>query len=129
MSKIIRIELPTPALGGKAWLLDAKGMFILEKGPGMLITIACTHAGSGSMAAFDGIPDEDGFFQDERMKDNHPDFEKRNGRPIYRATPTVMGSWMLNGGFYHGLTIKATGGVDSAAAVASIVWMAHKTRQ
>src|SRR5262249_11131952 len=40
--------------------------------------------------------------------------------------PVVMGSWMCDGGFSHGLTLRAYGGVESAAAVASIVWVAFK---
>ena len=124
--KIILLE--TPPLGGKCWLLEDKGIFVLEKCSGVLRTIACTHAGSGSLAVIDGIPDENGFFPDHEMKEDHPNYHMRNGRPIYRATPVVMGSWMLDAGFFHGLTLLAKGGTDSACAIASIVWMPHVQR-
>ena len=52
--------IPMPILGGKCGLLDRKGQFLLEKGPGTLRTIACAHAGSGTLQIFDGVPDEDG---------------------------------------------------------------------
>lgn len=115
-------------MGGKCWLLESKGLFVLEKCPGVLRTIACTHAGAGSLAAYDGIPNDDGFFPDEEMEPDHPDYHRRNGRVIYRATPVVMGSWMLDGGFLHGLTIKAWGGHEATSAIASLVWMPHKAR-
>lgn len=146
MLKPTIVEIPSPQMGGKVWLLEDKGLFVLERGPGVLRTIACTHAGSGSLMAIDGVPDANGFFPDENMEEPQmPNlngveparaesimqgylnvrsrFECRNGRPFYRATPIVMGSWMLDGGFTHGLTIRAEGGTISASAIASIVWM------
>lgn len=129
MYKPTLIELPTPKMGGKCWLLESKGLFVLQGGPGVLRTIACTHAGTGSLAVYDGIPNEDGFFPDEEMPESHPDFMLRNGRVIYRATPVVMGSWMLDAGFHHGVTVLAKGGVESAAAIASIVWMPYQARE
>lgn len=117
------ITLDTPPLGGKCWLLEDKGIFVLEQCAGVLRTIACTHAGSGSLAVYDGIPNENGFFPDHEMPEDHPDFLMRNGRPIYRATPVVMGSWMLDAGFFHGLTFVVKGGTESTCAIASVVWM------
>lgn len=113
------VDLPHPRIGGKIWVLDAKGIFFLQKGSGVLRTIACTHAGSGAILAYDGIPDDSGFFRFLEGSDEHT----RNGREIFRANPAVMGSWMLDGGFYHGLTIIHKGGHMSSAATASIVWM------
>jgi len=118
-----RIILPRPRMGGKIWLLDEQGVFILEEGEGIIRTIACTHAGTGTLQVFDGVPDENGFFPDEDLPETDPKYEQRNGRPIYRATPTVMGSWMQDGGFYHGLTVFHTGGHENAGCCASIVWM------
>ncbi len=124
----VRINLPVPLIGGKAWLLEKKGTYILEEGPGVCITIACTHAGSGSMMFRDGVPNDAGFF---------PEFEEASeadkiaapGRIFYRANPIVMGSWMLNAGFMNGLTVEYKGGHDSAPCYASIVWQAFKRRQ
>ena len=51
-----------------------------------------------------------------------------NGRQLYKANPPVMGSWMLDAGFQHGLTIRNIGGQDSAPAMASIVWVPFKAK-
>ena len=144
-----RIELPMPPMGGKAWLLERKGTFILETGPGTIRTIACTHAGSGQIQVFDGIPDERGFFPDEDMeipsaytvdeltalREGAPvndalaekmeamkRYATRNGRPFYHANPIVMGSWMMDGGFHHGLTIIVSGEHATVNPFATVVW-------
>jgi hypothetical protein len=133
------IDLPTPLIGGICWLLREKGIFVLQRGPGVLRTIACTHAGSGALEAIDGVPDERGFFGDANLDDptdrfmdyTSPEvwtdackqYAQRHGRPLYSASPVVMGSWMLDAGFLHGLTIRAAGGHDAASAIASIVWL------
>lgn len=122
--KVTRIHRPMPPMGGKVWLLQEKGTFLLEEGPGSLITIACTHAGSGSIHVIDGIPDEDGFFPDLEQIEGPP--EAGPGFEFYRANPTVMGSWMLNGGFVHGLTIRSMGGHAAVPPIASIVWMPYR---
>jgi hypothetical protein len=146
------IDIPAPPMGGKCWLLESKGLFVLEPGPGTLRTIACTHGGSGAIEVLDGIPDDNGFFADEAMLEpigplpshyaaprDYDDavaqynsdlkaYHCRRGRPLYRANPVVMGSWMLDGGFHHGLTIRAQGGSTSACAIASIVWMPFRQR-
>lgn len=119
----VRVELPLPPLGGKCWLLDDKGLFVLEEGPGLLRTIACTHAGAGGVEAIDGVPNQYGFFPGEDEDPTTQAWHKRNGRPFYRSTATVMGSWMLDAGFHHGLTIRAMGGHGAACAIASIVWL------
>lgn len=153
--RVIHLDFPRPPMGGKCWLLRDKGMFVLERGPGTLRTIACTHAGSGAIEAIDGVPDENGFFSDEELREPAApagyiermlvgDVAKvddsiyaeamrkycmRNGRPFYSAHPTVMGSWMLDAGFHHGLTIRAEGGHQAAHAIASIVWVAVQRKE
>lgn len=132
------IYLPQPPAGCKAWLLERPGCFVLERGPGTLITDACTHAGSGSLMLIDGIPDERGYFPAEIPAPTPGSDEwmawceangKRNGRPFFRANPVVMGSWMLNAGFLHGLTVIVPGGhVQSACPVATIVWQPYRVR-
>ena len=118
--------MPLPPIGGKCYLIDRKGIFIFEDTPGTLHTIACTHAGSGSMIAYDGVPDAKGDFPEVSEKD--PDYDTRIGRPICKANPIVMGSWMLDGGFYHGLTIKVLGGHDRVMPMASVVWIPYRKR-
>ena len=141
--RVVRVELSVPPMGGKCFLLESKGLFILEVGPGVLRTIACTHAGSGSIEAIDGMPNDEGFFPDQNLREpSPPEFEThdlyveamkkyctRNGRSIYRGNPVVMGSWFLDAGFEHGLTIRAEGGHDSATAIASIVFMPWRQRK
>lgn len=150
------IDIPLPSMGGKCWLLNRKGMFILEPGPGTIRTLAVTHAGSGTIEAIDGIPNCDGFFPDEHLTEPlaftaqeidaldkgdgyglisaheklelHKAWGARRGRPLYKASPAVMGSWMLDGGFIHGLTIRATGDNSAVNSFASIVWMPFKAR-
>lgn len=157
------IDLPLPPIGGKCWVMREKGIFVLEKGAGVLRTIACTHAGAGNLEALDGIPNEQGFFADEDMSEPQPPtrenwrartvpggarvapvsfddamrrhtedmkiYMRREGRPLYSANPVVMGSWMLDGGFIHGLTLRVAGGHESASAIASIVWQPFKKRE
>lgn len=129
MTKPRIIEMDAPTIGGKIFLLHEKGMFVLEQGEGTIRTIACTHAGSGSLAVYDGVPDEHGYFPDGEMPEDHPDWSMCNGRLIYSATPVVMGSWMMDGGFRHGLTVHAAGGTASTCAVASIVWTKTPKRE
>jgi hypothetical protein len=117
--------LTMPPLGGKCWVLDQKGQFVLERGPGTLRTIACAHAGSGSLHIFDGIPDENGELPMAMIE--IPGYNG-NGRQLYKANPVVMGSWMLDAGFQHGLTIRAYGGQQATPCIASIVWVPFKAR-
>lgn len=153
------IEVRTPLMGGKCWLLERKGLFVLEQGPGTVRTLAVTHAGSGNLEVIDGIPNADGFFPDEDVSEpdafnqdeyhrlmyarehqsandddiqakieQHRAWGSRRGRRFYQATPAVMGSWMLDAGFIHGLTIRATGAASAVNTFASIVWMPFKAR-
>lgn len=136
------IVTPQPPMGAKAYLIERSGLFVLEVGPGTLITDACTHAGAGSMLIMDGVPDANGYFPDapeqptdDAMAYATPDdrdralaghreaFGRRHGRHLLRKSPVVMGSWMLNAGFHNGLTVEVSGGHEGMAPVATIVWM------
>lgn len=119
---VTRISLPAPRIGGKAWLLNRKGIFVLEEGPGVLRTIACTHIGSGSMIVRNGLPNERGEFGPIPAFTAGSE-EEYNGRALFRANPVVMGSWMMDAGFSYGLTIQAEGGMDNNCAIATIVWL------
>ena len=128
MNKPQRINIREPLIGGKCWLLETKGLFILEEGAAAMRAIGCTHAGTGGLIIYDGVPDENGFFPDEDMKPDDPNYFARNGRPIYKANPAVMGAWMLDAGVIHGITVQAMGGDASANLFASLVWIKHKAR-
>ena len=126
---IFRIHRPMPQLGGKGLAISQKGVFVFEEGPGSLITIACTHAGSGIILAVDTVPDQTGFFDTYSPDPNDPDQDlTRPGLELFHGHPATMGSWMLNAGFHHGLTIVFGGGHDSVPAVASVVWMPFTKR-
>lgn len=111
--------IPMPKLGGKCWLLDAKGQFVLERGAGTLRTIACTGAGSGTLVAIDGVPDENGEIP----------LEHGSWRLLFKANPVVMGSWMLDAGFNNGLTLRNTGGQAANSCMASVVWVPFVRRK
>lgn len=121
-SIVTRIVLPTPRIGAKAWLLNRKGIFVLEEGHGVLRTIACTHIGSGSMIVRNGLPNANGEFPVPPHMEDGVETEY-SGRPLFRANPVVMGSWMMDAGFSEGLTIQADGGTDNNCAIATIVWL------
>lgn len=137
------IVTPQPPMGAKAYLIERSGLFVLEVGPGTLITDACTHAGAGSMLIMDGVPDGNGYFPDppaelltmppgisehEFLASYREAFGKRHGRHLLRKSPTVMGSWMLNAGFHNGLTVEVSGGHEGMAPVATIVWQPFRQR-
>lgn len=117
--------LPTPSIGGKIWVLERKGQFLLEAGPGMLQGIACTNAGSGTIQILDGIPGDNGEFSWSEIE--IPGYFG-NGKQIYKANPVVMGMWQLMAGFIHGLTVRHFGGQSGTPMVASLVWMPFKKR-
>lgn len=119
-----RILIEQPPMGGKAFLLRQKGMFVLEEGPGMLQTLNITHAGGGELMVYDGVPNKDGFFPDERLTETDPKYHTSNGRVFYHFSPVYMGAWMSNAGFKHGLTVVALG--SDVPAFATIVWQSVK---
>ncbi len=126
MEKPQRILIDSPPIGGKTFLVRRKGLFVLEEGPGMLQTLNITHAGSGELSVYDGVPNKDGFFPDEHILDTDPKYHMSNGRLFYHFSPVYMGAWMSNAGFMHGLTIHATG--DMAPFVTA-VWQATRSGQ
>lgn len=117
--KPVKVNLPTPEMGNKIWLLQQKGVYILEEGPGMLAGISSTYAGGVTLEIYDGIPDADGFFPKPASTEG-----AYNGRSIWRSHPLYMGMNQLNGGFHHGLTVICDGSVDPTV---SITWAAVKS--
>lgn len=109
-------DMKVPPIGGKCFLIQAKGLYVFERGPGTLRTMAITHAGSGSLVAYDGLPDERGAFID------NAEDSTQDARPLFKANPVVMGSWMLDAGFVNGLTVSVKGGHGDVPAFVTIVW-------
>lgn len=123
----MRIMVPDVPMGGKPFLIRRAGMYVLEEGPGMLQTIDVTHAGSDEFSVYDGVPDERGFFPEGDLEEGDPGFGSHNGNRFSHFSPTVMGAWMMNAGFRHGLTIEVTGGSFDVAPFATVVWTPFKT--
>ena len=124
ITSIKRVNLPAPKLGGKVWHFNAPGIYLLEQGAGTFRTMACTHGGSGTITIIDGVPNEDGNFEDDDRRRSEDSF---NGRVFYRAHPVAMGSWMLDAGFYYGLTLLIHCS-SSVAPMGTVVWMPCKSR-
>jgi hypothetical protein len=61
--KPLLVQVREPEIGAKGFLIDSLGLFVLESGPGLLRGMACTHAGSGVLLAYDGLPNGTGFFE------------------------------------------------------------------
>jgi hypothetical protein len=121
---IYKINLPMPPLGAKCLAIIRKGVFIFEEGPGTLMGIMCTHAGSGVVLGIDGMPDERGFIESYSPDPDNPSQDlTRPGLEKYHAHPAIMGAFQLNGGFHHGLTMIFGAGHDSVPTVATVTWM------
>ncbi len=124
---VYRIELPEPRMGAKCYLIETKGVYILESGPGTLRSLACTHVGTGAITVHDGIPDERGFFEKKALLDPYsPDYLTANGRRLFKMTPQVMGFWALDAGFQNGLTIISDGGTSGIPVFISVAWIKFK---
>lgn len=135
-------NIQTPPIGGKVFLIQRKGLFVFERGPATLRTIAIPHAGSGGLQVYDGVPNDEGLFPQEDMPEfilpgdgadpsqavQNEEYPNRNGRLLFKQNPIVMGSWMMDAGCIHGLSIRALGGTDGTPAMATVVWMPFKKR-
>lgn len=124
MNKISRIYIPDPEIGGKPYLLNGKGIYVLEEGPGMLQVVDITHSGSGELDIYDGVPNDNGYFPDNITDESDSKWPASNGRRFVGWSPIYMGAWQMNAGFRHGLTVISSGGAD--APYATFVWVAMK---
>lgn len=97
-------EIPTPIIGGKAYVVESFGTFLLARGPGILRCIACTHTGGGYTTFWDDVPDDD-----------------IPPRPLFKMHPNIMGHFMLDAGFNNGLIVEVGG--NTASPFMTVVWM------
>lgn len=128
MRPVEHIYIDNPPIGFKGHLMLSRGTYVLERGPGVLQSYTCGHAGSGGYVIIDGIPDEDGFFsepsepgeRDKWLKDPN-----RNGKKLVYANPPILASNQMGIGFLHGLTIQIEGlqEGDSASPILTVAWM------
>ncbi len=126
-NKITLIKMPTPKLGAKTYLLKKGGIYVLEPGPGALQAIAVTHAGTGSMSIYDGVPDDRGNFPDSEMLETDNGYYARNGRDVFQMSPILMGMFMLNAGLFHGLTVKCFDGQHGVSTRLTLAWVPYKS--
>jgi hypothetical protein len=106
-------EIPEPIIGGKGIAtgdgdFGKFGNFLLQRGPGVLRCIACTHTGSGHLRLFDGV-------------------EWPEKRLLFPLSPTVLGHWMLDVGFNHGLILEHWGKMVCFATIVWVPWKQKKT--
>lgn len=121
MQKVIRVKVKKPPIGGKCKVFKEPGIYVLEECPSVLRVIACTHAVAGGVAIYDGVPDDNGFFSNDESVDE----DYKNGRELWIAHPTLMGSWAIDGGTNYGLTIVIDGN-NSVSPFLTVVWHATK---
>lgn len=133
-NNIIRVTRPAPKLGAKAVSLKTKATFVLSEGPGTLVAIIVTRAGSGMIIASDGVPDRDsGHYRPHAASfDEMGHIEEelnKDGLELFHLEPVVMGVYQLNAGFNHGLTIETDAGHSSVSSIFTPVWMDYVKRQ
>ena len=110
------LDIPAPAMGAKYYMLEKKGIYVLEKGPCVLRSLSCTYIGSGTLVVRDGVPSHEGRFDADRLDPFSQEYMTANGRRVYVMSPQVIGFWGLDAGLHHGLTIS-TGGGDGPVLV------------
>lgn len=128
-SGVYYVNVDEPKMGGKIFLIEKKGIYVLESGEGVLRSLACTYVGSGMFKVYDGLPSESGHFDADRMDSYTPEYQKVNGRRMFTMSPQIIGFWGLDSGFKHGLTIIADGGGKDAPVFVSVVWMKHTVQK
>lgn len=116
---IFHVDLPLPPIGNKIYYASQAGFYILEKGPCVWQAMANTHQGTGNIKVFNGVPNENGHFENpvETI-----DLVK-NGRLVFNANPPVLGMWMFAGGLDHGLTLEISGVLNNISPSITITWM------
>lgn len=120
----VRVEQPKS--GSKAFLIESKGIYVFEKGEGVVRSLACTYVGSGAFHVYDGVPPEDTVVG-EKKSPLDTRFPHVDGRKIFTMAPQVLGFWGLDAGFKKGLTVVASGGTSSSSPVlVTVMWMKHK---
>ena len=110
---VYRITLPDARMGAKVYLIERKGVYVLEEGPGILRSLACTYVGSGSLTVRDGVPSANGHFEADKFDPYSQEYALANGRKVYAASPVCIGFWGLDCSLVHGLTVEANNFRDS----------------
>ena len=123
---VYRITLPDARMGAKVFLLERKGVYVLEEGPGILRSLACTYVGSGSLIVRDGVPSANGYFDADKFDPYSQEYAMANGRKVYAASPVCIGFWGLDCALVHGLTVEAAGGIKDGTVLVTVCWLKQK---
>lgn len=113
---IYRVKVPHPPFSNKGYMIERKGIYIFEKTPGMLNTVACMHFGEGQIRVLDGV-----------VKNNVIDED--NSRPLYIATTQTMCLWMYGAGFEKGLIVEAIGTDLAQPVFMSLSWSVPQSKE
>lgn len=125
---IHHVEVPEPQMGAKSWLIENKGIYVLERGPCVLRSLSCTYIGSGSFLVRDGMPDNFGKFDCDRLDPFSKEYTTANGRKVFLMAPQIIGFWGLDVGLRNGLTIIADGGQEHGPVLVTACWIKLKLR-
>lgn len=111
---IHEITLTFPKMGSKIFCAQEHGVYILEHGPGAWRAMANTHMGNGSIAVYDGLPDQNGSMY--------------KAKKLFSACPPILGMWMFDAGFDEALTLVLEGMSSNAglSPCVSIAWVPFK---
>ena len=106
---VYRVRMPFPPFANKGYMVERKGLYILEESPGMLVAVACMHFGEGQVRVMDA-----------RIQENM--VIAAGARPLYTATTQTMCLWMLGAGFDQGLLVEALGTDRGQPVFMSLSW-------
>ncbi len=123
---VYRVKLPPAKMGSKVFLIEKKGVYVLEDGPAILRSLACTYVGTGSLVVRDGTPSDNGYFDVDKCDPYSPEYALTNGRKVYAAAPVCIGFWGLDCALVHGLTVEAAGGTKDGSVLVTVCWMEQK---
>ncbi len=107
---VYRVTVPRPPFGASCFMVESKGVYQLSVGEGALLSVSCTHVGSGGVEIYDGVCDASGAMVGEK-------------KAIYKANPQTMGLWLMGAGFAKGVVVRCLGGVLDTPVYLTLSWM------
>ncbi len=119
------VQVKTPFMGCNSFLIESKGIYVLEHGEGVLRSLAVTYVGTGALHVYDGVPDKE-LLSSNKLSVLDTRFPVVEGRKIITMSPQIVGFWGLDAGFKRGLTVVASGGQAASPVLVSVMWVKHK---
>ena len=126
---VYEVETPEPRMGAKSFLVETKGIYILERGPAVLRSLSCSYMGTGGFSVRDGVPTAGGHFDADRLDPFSKEYMLANGRRMFIMSPQIIGFWGLDAGIHHGLTVVANGGQKGGPVLVTVCWIKLKERK